>query len=98
MAVKYLGIARRVDDLGRIVLPIELRRQFGIEAGDALDIAVDPETRAIILRKPQDECVFCGSQEDLRDHRSRRVCRTCVNELGGATRPSTGAAYSAPSS
>ena len=96
--MKYLGIARRVDDLGRIVLPIELRRQFGIEAGDALDIAVDPESRAIILRKPQDECVFCGTQESLRDHRGRRVCRTCVNELGGASRPGSPAAYAPPNS
>lgn len=96
--MKYLGIARRVDDLGRIVLPIELRRQFGIEAGDALDIAVDPELRAIILRKPQADCVFCGSQESLRDHRGRRVCRTCVNELGGASRPGGPAPYPSPSS
>ena len=97
--MKYLGIARRVDDLGRIVLPIELRRQFGIEAGDSLDIAIDPETRSIVLRKPQDECVFCGSQESLRDHRGRRVCRTCVNELGGAPRPGGAAApYPAPNS
>ena len=97
--MKYLGIARRVDDLGRIVLPIELRRQFGIEAGDSLDIAIDPETRSIVLRKPQDECVFCGSQDSLRDHRGRRVCRTCVNELGGAPRPGVPAApYPSPSS
>jgi AbrB family transcriptional regulator, transcriptional pleiotropic regulator of transition state genes len=81
--LKFLGIARRVDDLGRIVLPIELRRQFGIEAGDALDIAVDPDSQAIVLRKTQDECVFCSSREDLREHRKRRVCRNCVSEMNG---------------
>lgn len=78
-----------MDDLGRIVLPIELRRQFGIEAGDALDISIDTEAMSIVLRKPQDECLFCGSVESLRDHRGRRVCRTCVNELGGAPRPNS---------
>ena len=95
--MKFLGIARRVDDLGRIVLPIELRRQFGIEAGDALDIAVDPEARAIVLRKSQDECVFCGTRDDLRDYRQRRVCNSCVAELGGKDRPTPAPGYS-PSS
>lgn len=97
--MKFLGIARRVDDLGRIVLPIELRRQFGIEAGDALDIAVDPDARAIVLRKTQEECVFCGAREDLRDFRQRRVCQACAAELGGKERPAgPGPAYAPPSS
>lgn len=96
--MKFLGIARRVDDLGRIVLPIELRRQFGIEAGDALDIAVDPEARAIVLRKSQEECVFCGSREDLRDFRQRRVCQACAGELGGKERPPSAAGGSNPGS
>lgn len=103
--LKFLGIARRVDDLGRIVLPIELRRQFGIEAGDALDIAVDPEARSIVLRKTQDECIFCGNREGLRNHRDRRVCAGCVSELsdggrsgGSSPSPATPAPYPAPSS
>jgi transcriptional pleiotropic regulator of transition state genes len=91
--VKFLGIARRVDDLGRIVLPIELRRQFGIEAGDALDIAVDPEAHAIVLRKSQEECVFCAARDDLRDYRQRRVCAGCVAELGGKERPKPAPGY-----
>ena len=75
-------MARKVDDLGRIVLPVELRRLHGIKTGDALDIAVDGD--AIILRKVQNACVFCGSTDRLRIHRDRAVCASCLSELTGA--------------
>ncbi|HUR17382.1 MAG TPA: AbrB/MazE/SpoVT family DNA-binding domain-containing protein [Acidimicrobiales bacterium] len=73
------GMARKVDHLGRIVLPVEMRRRFGIRAGDALEIAVD-ET-GIVLRKVEDQCVFCGGNEGLRSHREKPVCMGCVAEL-----------------
>jgi transcriptional pleiotropic regulator of transition state genes len=77
--VKEVGIARRVDDLGRIVLPAELRRLFGIGPGDAIDIAVDGD--AIVLRKVDRACVFCDGITDLRDFRGRSVCGRCAAEL-----------------
>lgn len=74
------GMARKVDDLGRIVLPVEMRRLFGIRAGDALEIAVDDA--GILLRKRETRCVFCGGGDGLRSHHHKQVCATCVKDLG----------------
>lgn len=74
------GMARKVDDLGRIVLPVEMRRLFGIRAGDALEIAVDDA--GIVLRKQETRCVFCGGGHGLRSHHDKQVCVTCLKELG----------------
>lgn len=79
--MKTLGLARKVDELGRIVLPVELRRQFAIRAGDELEISVDGDS--ILLRKVEARCVFCGSQHELRMFRDRRVCPECVEGLAG---------------
>lgn len=72
-------MARKVDDLGRIVLPVELRRLHGIHTGDALEISVDGD--AIVLRKLSPGCVFCGGEADLSSYRERAVCRACRDEL-----------------
>lgn len=78
-------MARKVDDLGRIVLPVELRRLHGIRTGDALEISVDGE--AIVLRKLVDACVLCDSDTDLSDFNGRPVCTGCRERL--AATPST---------
>ena len=72
-------MARKVDDLGRIVLPVELRRLHGIQTGDALEISVDGD--AIVLRKLSPGCVFCGSADGLSTFRTRNVCGACRDEL-----------------
>jgi transcriptional pleiotropic regulator of transition state genes len=72
-------MARKVDDLGRIVLPVELRRLHGIRTGDALEISVDGD--AIVLRKLTAGCVFCASGLDLRDYKGRPVCASCADDL-----------------
>lgn len=76
------GMARRVDDLGRIVLPVETRRMFGIAPGDELAISVDGAT--IVLQKVEARCVFCSNAAGLRCHRGKQVCRTCTSELTAA--------------
>lgn len=73
------GVARKVDDLGRIVLPVELRRVFDIRAGDELHIAVDGT--AILLQKVEACCVFCGGDEALRPYRGKQVCAPCMADL-----------------
>ncbi len=75
-------MARKVDDLGRIVLPVELRRLHGIQTGDALEISVDGD--AIVLRKLVAGCVFCGVTEGLGTFRDRSICRTCRDDLAPA--------------
>jgi transcriptional pleiotropic regulator of transition state genes len=77
--VKDTGMARKVDDLGRIVLPVELRRLHGIQTGDALEISVDGD--AIVLRKLNVGCTFCSALEGLVTYRDRAVCESCQSEL-----------------
>ena len=79
--MKSLGMARKVDDLGRIVLPVELRRLFAIAAGDELEIHVDGGD--IVLRKLEKRCVFCGGPDDLAVFRGKQVCESCGRELRG---------------
>ena len=78
--MKSTGVVRKIDELGRIVLPSELRRVFGIREGDQLDISVDGEQ--IILQKRQDACLFCGAESPAIEFRDRMVCDTCAGELG----------------
>jgi len=77
--MKSTGIVRKVDELGRIVIPIELRRTLGIEEKDALEIYVDNEK--IILKKYEPACVFCGSADDVSHFRSKNVCRQCAIDM-----------------
>ncbi len=75
------GVMRRVDELGRIVIPVEIRKRFGIHDHDPLEIAVHGDT--IVLSRPHDECVFCGRREGLTAFRERSVCEGCRGELRG---------------
>ena len=77
--MKSTGIVRKVDELGRIVLPIELRRNLGIEERDPLEIYVDEG--CIILKKYEPACVFCGNTEDVTTFHDKTVCRTCIQAL-----------------
>ena len=77
--MKSTGIVRKIDDLGRIVLPIELRRLFDINKEDPVEIFVDDEY--IILRKHQSSCIFCGSTEDVKDVKGKMVCSKCIEEI-----------------
>lgn len=81
--MKDTGMARKVDDLGRIVLPIELRRLHDIKTGDALEISVDGD--AIVLRKLAQGCVFCGTGDDLTSFRGRALCTPCQADLSPPT-------------
>ena len=81
--MKDTGMARKVDDLGRIVLPVELRRLHGIQTGDALEISVDGD--AIVLRKLAGGCVFCDTSESLTRYRGRSICLACRSDLSGPT-------------
>lgn len=77
--MKSTGIVRKVDELGRIVLPIELRRTLDIAERDALEIYVDGTS--IILRKHESCCVFCGSSKDVTSFKDKNICADCMSEL-----------------
>ncbi len=77
--MKSTGIVRKVDELGRIVLPVELRRTLDIEEKDPLEIYVEDDS--IILRKYMQSCVFCDSTRDLVSYKGRNVCGDCISKL-----------------
>jgi AbrB family transcriptional regulator, transcriptional pleiotropic regulator of transition state genes len=78
--MKSTGVVRKIDELGRIVLPSELRRVFGIREGDELEISVDGNR--VILEKRQDVCLFCSAEDGLITFEGRTVCRSCAGRLG----------------
>ncbi len=77
--MKTTGITRPVDALGRVVIPVELRRVLNIKTDDYLEIFVDGEY--IMLKKFDASCVFCGSKENVKEIRGKNICESCVNEL-----------------
>ena len=77
--MKTTGIVRKVDELGRIVVPIELRRSLGIGDRDAVEIYMKDDS--IIIRKHQPSCVFCGSVDDTVEYRDKVVCRDCIENM-----------------
>ncbi|QUL58112.1 AbrB/MazE/SpoVT family DNA-binding domain-containing protein [Paenibacillus tritici] len=79
MMMKATGIVRKVDELGRIVIPIELRRTMGIDIKDPLEIFVDGEK--IILRKYEPTCIFSGSAENLINFKGKMVSKDVLDEL-----------------
>lgn len=77
--MKSTGIVRKVDELGRIVLPIELRRTLNIDIKDSIEIYV--ENDSIVLKKFEPTCIFCGSNENLKTFHDKNVCGKCLNEM-----------------
>lgn len=77
--MKSTGIVRKVDELGRIVLPIELRRTLGIEEKDRIEIFVDGDS--VILRKYQPGCILCGNANDLILYKGKTICQDCVRSM-----------------
>jgi AbrB family transcriptional regulator, transcriptional pleiotropic regulator of transition state genes len=70
---------RRVDSLGRVVLPADLRHALGIREGDVLDVSVHEGN--LMLSRHEPMCVFCGARDDLREHAGRAACSACVSAL-----------------
>lgn len=77
--MKSTGIVRKVDELGRIVLPIELRRTLGIEEKDRIEIFVDGES--IIMRKYQPACIFCDNAKDIINYKGKNICPDCIRAM-----------------
>lgn len=77
--MKSTGIVRRVDELGRIVLPIELRRTLDIAEKDAIEIYVDGSS--VILKKYEPSCIFCGDVRNVSSYKGKNVCSACLREL-----------------
>ena len=77
--MKSTGIVRKVDELGRIVIPIELRNQFEIAEKDPIEIFVDGSS--IILKKYEKSCFFCGNTKKLSQYKDKLICSKCINQI-----------------
>ncbi|OXT07362.1 AbrB family transcriptional regulator [Thermoanaerobacterium thermosaccharolyticum] len=77
--MKSTGIVRKVDELGRVVIPIELRRTLNIAERDALEIYVDGEQ--IVLKKYEPACIFCGNAENVVNYKGKNICKNCLDDI-----------------
>ncbi len=77
--MKSTGIIRKVDELGRIVLPVEMRRMLDIAERDELEIYLEKD--CIILQKFEESCIFCGSTRGLITYRRKVVCQECIKQM-----------------
>lgn len=76
--MKSTGIVRKIDDLGRMVIPKELRNTMGIDKKDPMEIFVEEDK--IILKKYEPGCIFCGNVEDVVDYKGKTICKNCLDE------------------
>ena len=77
--MKSTGIVRKVDELGRIVLPVELRRTLDIAERDELEIYLDDDK--VILKKYEPSCIFCASSRGLASYKGKNVCQDCIQNM-----------------
>ncbi len=77
--MKTLGIVRKVDELGRIVLPIETRKRLNLEAQDPVEIFVEKDR--VVLKKYEPSCIFCGKSAGLYEVKGKLICKKCMEEL-----------------
>ena len=77
--MKSTGIVRRIDELGRIVIPMELRRTLDISRCDPVEVYTEDDK--IILKKFQESCIFCGNSENITNFKDKAVCADCLKQL-----------------
>ena len=77
--MKSTGIIRRIDELGRVVLPIELRNKYRITEKDPMEIFVDGS--AIVLKKFELNCIFCTSTKNLIEYQDKLICKKCAEKI-----------------
>ena len=77
--MKSTGIVRNVDELGRIVIPKEMRKRMDIANNDPVEIYVEGEK--IILTKYHPACIFCGSGNSINDFRGKKICAECIRSI-----------------
>ena len=79
MALKATGIVRNIDELGRIVIPKEMRKMLGIANNDPVEISCDGES--IIIKKYKEVCILCSSDEELCEISGKKVCHSCIAKI-----------------
>ncbi len=77
--MKSTGIVRKMDELGRVVIPIEIRNQFNIAEKDPVEIYVDGSS--IVIKKYEPNCIFCGNTESLINYNDKLICEECSKKI-----------------
>lgn len=77
--MKSTGVVRKVDNLGRVVLPIELRRTLDIKEKDAVEIFVEGDL--ILLKKYEPACIFCGESKGVINYKNKNICKKCLSDI-----------------
>ena len=77
--MKATRIVRKIDELGRVVLPMELRKKMGLEQHDPIEIYVDGDS--IVLKKYESQCIFCGERKNLKQYKGKHICSECAAEI-----------------
>ena len=77
--MKDIGIVRNIDEMGRLVIPKEMRRKMDIDTGDEIEFFIEGDR--IVLRKYQPSCLFCGGEGVLVEYKGKRLCTDCVAEM-----------------
>lgn len=80
--MKSTGVIRSLDSLGRVVIPVEIRRNLDIKREDAIEFCVENDN--IILKKVTDSCVFCGSRENVLEFKEKHVCADCMAAIANS--------------
>lgn len=83
--MKSTGIVRKVDELGRIVLPIELRKNLNVNIKDPLEIFVDKDS--VILKKYSPDCIFCHEATNIIQFEGKNICKECLKRMCECTKP-----------
>ena len=78
--MKATDIVRKIDELGRVVLPIELRRTLDLDVKDPLEIFVDDDN-TIILKKYEPACIFCGDARNVINYKGKNICTGCIKDI-----------------
>lgn len=79
MEMKSTGIVRKLDELGRVVIPMELRNKYDIKEKDAIEIFVDGNS--IVLKKYEPNCIFCGNSKNLVNFEEKVICEKCISKI-----------------
>ncbi len=79
--MKHVGIVRNIDSAGRIVLPIEIRKELDLMGEDAR-LEIIAKGNEILLKKYAPSCIFCHEEEDLIEYNGQKICRKCAEEIG----------------
>lgn len=77
--MKDTGVCKTIDDLGRIVIPKEIRKNLGFDIRSSVELYVEGDS--LIVKKAKDSCVFCGSEENITEYKGKIICQDCIANL-----------------